>query len=48
MNWIQEFQYKMRCYCPCHVDFDNVFSFTEGVHCDKCFDRRIKKKEIEK
>jgi len=46
MNWIQEFQYRIRCYCPCHIDDENVFSFTKGIHCDRCYDKSIKKKDV--
>ena len=36
-KWKQDFQKKVECYCPCHIDTDNVFSFREGIHCDKCY-----------
>ncbi len=40
-KWIKEFQEHIDCYCPCHIDFKNVFSFRDGIHCDNCYDKRV-------
>ncbi len=40
--------FRMYCKCPCHYDVNNVFSYTRGIHCDKCYDKRVKKEDNKK